>query len=174
MAQIGRFCWRCVVTLAIVFLAFRGFVYHDVSHIFRHSNQTRRTSTRYIVIHHDSIPRPTDVAEIDAYHRQEWGSGFGYHFYIDHSTITQVRGLDMMGAHTINYNHCSIGICLNGDFDTQEPTAFQLMALKGLVAFLKLKYPDAKVVGHGDLNDTKCPGRNLKRKIDQWYGNQDT
>ncbi len=158
--------------LLIVCIALIGWntIYHDVTHIFKHSNQTERNTTNYIVIHHDDIPYDTDVASVDNYHanHNKWGSGFAYHFYIDASGITQVRRIDKAGAAQIDHNWESVGICLNGDFDKRPPTLYQRILLDALVYFLRWKYPDAKVVPHSELNATDCCGKYLREYIKKY------
>ncbi|MFO8014698.1 MAG: peptidoglycan recognition family protein [Phycisphaerae bacterium] len=130
---------------------------------------------RYIVIHHSATP----TATVDAIRRYHVGIGFegvGYHFVINNGrapgtadgrvTPTQ-RWLDQRsGAHARighhpEYNSAGIGICLVGNFEKEPPTPKQMVALERLVLALCRRYDiglDA-VVGHGELKNTKCPGR---------------
>ena len=59
------------------------------------------------------------------------------------------------GAHTR-----SIAICLEGDFESESPTAAQLNTLRALLLDIKLRYPDIKVGGHRQVRGetTDCPG----------------
>jgi N-acetyl-anhydromuramyl-L-alanine amidase AmpD len=59
------------------------------------------------------------------------------------------------------YNTEGIGICLVGNFDRQPPTAAQMTSLEILVLALSRRYeiPLDRIVGHGELKNTQCPGR---------------
>ena len=70
-----------------------------------------------------------------------------------------------MGAHCENYNSVSIGICLEGNFEIEQPTEKQLTSLSELIQYLKKKYGNVQIVGHRDLNATACPGKNLYSKL---------
>jgi len=129
----------------------------------------------YIVIHHSG----TRSATVDAIRRYHVGIGFegvGYHFVINNGrapgsvdgriTPTQ-RWLDQRAgahariAHHPEYNRAGIGICLVGNFEKEPPTPAQMVALERLVLALCERY-DIRlhdVVGHGELKNTKCPGR---------------
>lgn len=170
MAKLLFFLLRVAGVVLILWAVFSVWIYHDLTHIFKHSNLSPRTETNFIVIHHDDIPYESDVASVDDYHanHNNWGSGFAYHFYIDASGISQVRRIDKASAAQLDHNWESVSICLNGNFDTQEPTPCQLIMLDALVYFLKWKYPDAKVVSHSNLNETNCCGKYLKDYITKY------
>ena len=87
-------------------------------------------------------------------------------------TIEQGRRPQMIGAHAYQHNKNSVGICVAGNFDLAKPNAAQMDSLKLLTAWLCHKYkldPMRKgvIVGHRNLNDTKCPGDNLYKKLDE-------
>ena len=69
------------------------------------------------------------------------------------------RPIDYAGAHTTNYNSVSVGICFEGNFETETMSAAQKQAGKELVQYLKTKYPKAQVKKHKDFNATACPGK---------------
>ena len=88
----------------------------------------------------------------------------GYHWYIERDgKIVKGRPEGIKGAHCINHNRDSIGVCYEGGLDTKgQPcdtrTEEQKSALLKLLAKLKQRYPDAKIVGHHDFNPHKsCP-----------------
>jgi len=131
----------------------------------------------YIVIHHSG----TRSATVDAIHRYHVGIGFegvGYHFVINNGrapgsldgriTPTERWGEQRPGAHARiahhpEYNRAGIGICLVGNFEKEPPTPDQMVALERLVLALCERY-DIRlhaVVGHGELKNTKCPGRHF-------------
>ena len=134
-----------------------------------------RKATEYIVIHHVGIPdvdKDSAATAIHKYHQEHNGwSGIGYHYLIrKDGTIEQGRLPEMVGRHAYEHNQTSVGVCLAGNFDVGQPTDKQMASVKELCRWLCRKYglePRKKgvIVGHRDLNDTACPGKNLYRKL---------
>ena len=79
------------------------------------------------------------------------------------SKIEPGRPEFMIGAHCLNHNAHSIGICYEGGLDIRgQPadtrTPEQKAALRWLLQQLHRAYPRALIVGHHDLNPQKaCP-----------------
>ena len=123
---------------------------------------TNRTTTRRIILHH--VAGTATVQGIhDQHARQGWG-GIGYHYFIDKDgTIYMGRAETAIGIHATNNNQDSIGICFNGNFETDTMSMAQMSAGKELVAHLRQKYNIAisSVVRHKDVNATACPGKNF-------------
>lgn len=120
-----------------------------------------RSRTDYIVIHHAAHPSCTPQ-DVHRWHLGNGWAGIGYHFFVSKAgTIHRGRPGSTIGAHVLGHNTDSIGICLEGDFEKENPTTKQLDALSWLVADLQKKYPGVKVVGHRDLLATTCPGKNF-------------
>ena len=69
----------------------------------------------------------------------------------------------MVGAHCLNHNQHSLGVCYEGGLNARgQPadtrTAEQKAALLWLLRQLRKAYPKALIVGHHDLNPQKaCP-----------------
>jgi len=125
----------------------------------------KRESTHFIVVHHAQAKTCT-VQDIDQWHKNNGWSGIGYAFLIKKDgTIYRGRPEWAQGAHCKGYNHNSIGICLEGDFTTENPTSLQLASLVELSRYLISLYPNARIVRHKDLNDTECPGQNLPNSV---------
>jgi len=130
---------------------------------------------KYLIIHHTASDRDkTTLADVDAWHKLRWpdfrsdllGYYVGYHYLIEaNGQITQTREDYEEGAHTIGYNQKSIGICLTGNFDLEEPSLLQLNALQPLLDRLKVQYniSSDKILGHCQVSATRCPGRRLLR-----------
>lgn len=121
---------------------------------------------RYLIIHCTATRRSqrVSVADIDRWHRAQGWNGCGYHYVITpDGTIHPARPVYEAGAHCRGYNTQSIGIVYTGGLtddglpaDTR--TEAQRLALRTLLHGLRRLFPDAKIVGHRDLNPAKqCP-----------------
>ena len=122
---------------------------------------TKRTKTNLIVLHHAAAKTCT-VQDIHRWHIDRGWSGIGYHFFVDKSgTVWRGRPEDRVGAHTVNYNSNSIGICFEGNFENEGMPAPQEAAGAALIAYLKGKYPIERIAGHGELKATACPGKSF-------------
>lgn len=125
-----------------------------------------------IIIHCAATPegRNFTVADIDQWHKQRGWRGIGYHFviYIDGS-VHKGRSVDEVGAHCLNHNAHSIGVCYIGGCtadgkrpkDTRTPA--QKAALRRLVGELKKQYPQASVHGHCEFANKACPAFDVKK-----------
>lgn len=109
--------------------------------------------------------------DIDAWHNQRGFKGIGYHYVIDlDGTVETGRPEDEIGAHCLNHNARSIGICYIGGLDTtgkakDTRTPQQKTALVKLVADLKLKYPNTTVHGHNEFANKACPCFTVKNEF---------
>ena len=123
-----------------------------------------------LIIVHCSAVRPdqtSSAAQIDSWHRRDnhWKLGIGYHYVIRRNgEIEPGRPEWQVGAHCVNHNAHSIGVCYEGGLDIRgQPadtrTAEQKAAMRTLLEQLHQRYPRALIVGHRDLNPAKkCPG----------------
>ena len=125
-----------------------------------------RTITLIVV--HCSAVKPdqtSSVAQIDTWHRERgYHLGVGYHYVIRRNgEIEPGRPEWMVGAHCLNHNRYSIGICYEGGLDIRgQPadtrTLEQKLAMLHLLEVLHRRYPKALIVGHRDLShDRDCP-----------------
>ena len=133
-----------------------------------------RTITLIVV--HCSAVRPdqsSSAAQIDSWHRKErhWKLGIGYHYVVRRDgTIEPGRPEEQIGAHCLNHNAHSIGVCYEGGLDIRgQPadtrTAEQKQAMRQLLEELHGRYPRALIVGHHDLNPGKpCPCYDVARE----------
>lgn len=94
-----------------------------------------------------------------------WGDIL-YHYYIDVAgKIGEGRDITFAGDSATSFdNDGRIQITVEGDFEREQPTQAQLKALMQLVTWLALQYgiPAEGIAGHGDFDQTNCPGRNLR------------
>ena len=94
------------------------------------------------------------------------------------SKIEPGRPEFMIGAHCLNHNAHSIGICYEGGLDIRgQPadtrTEAQKAALRRLLEDLHRAYPRALIVGHHDLDPRKpCPCFSPVTEYSQLKGNQ--
>ena len=136
-----------------------------------------RPKTEVIAIHHAGFPdgdKDSSAESIHKFHQETNGwAGIGYHFVIrKDGTIEQGRKISAVGAHAYHHNMNSIGICVSGNFELAKPTQKQMESLKLLTAWLCQKYKlnplgAGVIVGHRNLNDTDCPGKNLYKRLDE-------
>ena len=121
-----------------------------------------------LVIIHCSAVKPdqqSSAAQIDSWHRQRgYHLGIGYHYVIRRNgEIEPGRPEWMVGAHCLNHNKYSIGVCYEGGLDARgQPadtrTAEQKSAMRNLLEDLHKRHPRAVIVGHRDLShDRDCP-----------------
>ena len=121
-----------------------------------------------LIVIHCSAVRPdqtSSVAQIDTWHRDRgFKFGVGYHYVVRRNgEIEAGRPEWLAGAHCMNHNKYSIGVCYEGGLnargqpaDTRTPE--QKAALRTLLEDLHRRYPRAVIVGHHDLNPMKaCP-----------------
>lgn len=119
-----------------------------------------KKAIKYIVIHCSATrsSQTYSATELERDHRSRGFDGAGYHFYIRRDGSTKpMRPLSRIGAHTLGYNRCSIGVCYEGGLnDHGQPadtrTAEQRAALLDLLGRLRQTYPRAVIVGHRDLS----------------------
>lgn len=126
-----------------------------------------------LLIVHCSAVRPyqtSSAAQIDEWHKRRvthgihW-KGIGYHYVVRRDgTIEKGRPLWEAGAHCVNHNKHSIGICYEGGLDVNgveadTRTPKQKAALRELLEKLHQQFPKALIVGHCDLalDGRKCP-----------------
>lgn len=120
----------------------------------------RRAVTDAIVLHH-AAAETASAEDIDRIHKNNGWSGIGYHYYVRKSgEIHRGRPEWAVGAHVANHNGHTIGVCAEGNYETETamPPA-QLAALRALVAELRARYPDAAIKRHRDYMATACPGK---------------
>ena len=130
-----------------------------------------------LIIIHCSAVRPdqtSSAAQIDTWHRRDnhWKFGIGYHYVVRRDgSIEPGRPEWQVGAHCLNHNAHSIGVCYEGGLDIRgQPadtrTEAQKASLRTLLEDLHRRYPKALIVGHRDLDPTKeCPGfKNVARE----------
>ena len=135
-----------------------------------------RQETKYIVVH-CSQTRPSQkigAKEIDRWHRERGWLKIGYAKVIKRDgTVEQGRDDDELQAHVKNYNHVSTSVCVVGgamEDDWKQPednfTGEQWESLKKVLEELVIKFPEARIVGHYELDERKtCPNFNVREYL---------
>lgn len=118
----------------------------------------------HIVVHCSASPqgRGDNAETIHKWHQERGFDGIGYHKVIlEDGTVENGRPEYWQGAHARQYNRYSLGVCFIGEGG--DATTAQLQSLADVVLAWKKKHPEARVVGHSDLDPNKpdCPGFNV-------------
>jgi N-acetylmuramoyl-L-alanine amidase len=138
----------------------------------------KRRRWQFIVVH-NSGTRQGNARVFDYYHRhvRRMQNGLAYHFVIGNGTSTgngQIevgdrwrRQINGGHVHSDYLNNISLGICLVGDFNRDQPTRAQLDACEELIRYLrdrcgKTERGAIPVRPHREMNPprwpTDCPG----------------
>lgn len=140
----------------------------------------RQNPPPYIVVHHSATQTCQTVLSckklvksIQNYHMidNNW-EDIGYNFLIGgDGSIYEGRGWGIHGAHLIPYNARSLGICLLGNFEDEEPPNIQIEALKQLIYCAENTEKvtnDYHLIGHLQGSPTLCPGKFVYNIIQGW------
>jgi hypothetical protein len=138
----------------------------------------KRRRWQFIVVH-NSGTRQGNARVFDYYHKhvRRMQNGLAYHFVIGNGTSTgngQIevgdrwrRQINGGHVHSDYLNNISLGICLVGDFNRDQPTRAQLEACEELILYLrdrcgKTERGKIPVKPHREINPprwpTDCPG----------------
>ena len=119
-----------------------------------------------LIIHCSAVgPMQTSsVEQINQWHlARGWTNGCGYHYVIRRDgSIEKGRPEEMIGAHCLNHNKHSIGVCYEGGLDengnsVDTRTEAQKESMRNLLTELKKKHPKALIVGHNTFSNKSCP-----------------
>lgn len=139
-------------------------------------------TNNFIIIHHTATNKDkTTLTAINRVH-QKWfnyksslGWYIGYHYFISgNGIIRQTRRNDDYGVHcrADNMNAKSIGICLAGNFEIEQPSEKQLISLKKILERLKKDFniKNENILGHREVIGAKtaCPGKIFLKWIKQY------
>ncbi len=124
-----------------------------------------------LIVHHDGVSRSGPSFDvINEAHRQRdfplssLGFYVGYHRLIERDGTTRTARKDEEeGAHTIGQNRSSIGICLAGNFDIEDPTPEQIAELGAVLTHYCAKYhiPAKEIYPHRHFANKSCFGSRL-------------
>lgn len=116
------------------------------------------------------------IAEIRRWHQARGWSREGYHWFIDRDgKILPGRPETVIGAHVVERNQGTIGICLIGGHGSAETdqfednfTAAQDVSLRQLIQAISMRTRIRRVSGHNEYAAKSCPGFS----VTAWLGNQ--
>ena len=128
------------------------------------------------MIHHSAVSyavNPDQFIANNAYHRELWhfksslGYYLGYNYEISkNGSVKQARADGEPTAacwqNGLNNGKC-IHICLDGNFEIENPFCFSLCALNDLIDSLRVKYniPYKNIFFHKQFSKTLCPGKKM-------------
>ena len=121
-----------------------------------------------VIIHCTATSEDATVAAIKNYHVNVLGwSDIGYHFIIDeYGKILHGRPIEQVGAHCKGHNAHSIGIAYIGGKDGKDTrTYLQKNALRALVYWLRIIFPNASVRGHNEFSNKLCPCFDVQKEF---------
>lgn len=128
--------------------------------------KTSKRKIKEIIVHCSATREGKDftVDDIRKWHKRNGWSDIGYHYVVYRDgTVHLGRDVDLIGAHCVNHNAYSIGVCYIGGckFDGVTPkdtrTPQQKEALLKLLKELKRKYPLVTIHGHREYANKACP-----------------
>ncbi|MDQ6912193.1 MAG: peptidoglycan recognition protein family protein [Verrucomicrobiota bacterium] len=138
----------------------------------------QRARWKFIIVH-NSGTRQGNARAFDYYHRRvrRMQNGLAYHFVVGNGTSSgngQIevgdrwrRQINGGHVHSDYLNNISLGICLVGDFNRDQPTRAQLQATEELIRYLRercgrVEAGNIPVRPHREMNPprwaTDCPG----------------
>ena len=128
-----------------------------------------------VVIHCSATKPSMDICaeEIRQWHKERGWNDIGYHDVIRRDgTLEKGRDISIAGAHAKGHNFSSIGVCLIGGVDGNGKgednfAIIQKQNLRVYLDFMALRFPDAEILGHRDIEGVKkdCPCFNVR----EWY-----
>ena len=137
-----------------------------------------------LIVIHCTDTRATQSYTVEQLQRDHERRGFGkypgYHLYIRRDgTLYNTRPLQLKGCHVAGYNAHSIGVCYEGGKSEEgrmkseegrmksedNRTEVQKVVLREVLLELRKSFPEARIVGHHDLNPAKaCPCFDARRE----------
>lgn len=123
-----------------------------------------------IIIHCSATKEGQNVTveQIRQWHKKRGFKDIGYHYVIyNDGSVHLGRDVDIAGAHCLNHNSKSIGVCYIGGLDKDMKakdtrTDAQKVTLLDLLKQLKGLYPKATIHGHREYAAKACPCFDVK------------
>ena len=140
-------------------------IIHDVGLEFRgpSPNGGKQKVIDTVLYHHRD-----GYGDIESLHKMHFDKGWwgiGYHYYIRRDgSAYRGRPEEFVGSHAgskNDYNEHSLGLCFEGRFEQEPPTAEQIKTGQLLTADIESRHPIKYKKGHKDVTATACPGKNF-------------
>lgn len=136
----------------------------------------------FLVVHCSATPADRDIgaADIKRWHTDKGWRDIGYHYVIRRNgTVEKGRADTTPGAHEPRINRRSLAVCLVGGsppigsrahqrgLGENNFTDAQFASLLSRLRELKVKHPNAEILGHRDVPGVKkaCPSFDVK----EWW-----
>ena len=146
------------------------------------SDSLRSTRRISLLVLHCSDTRPDQDFTIEKLMRSHRARGFGtypgYHIYVRRDgSLYYCRPIAERGCHVKGHNSDSVGICYEGGHSCSPEykyednrTAEQMVVLDEIFTLLHEVYPEARIVGHCELNPCKaCPCLDPPASVEYQY-----
>ena len=134
-----------------------------------------------IIVHCTASPEGRDltVEQIRKQHKSQGWSDIGYHILVTLDGQAHLgRDMDISGAHAEGHNSHSIGVCYVGGVENRPGVAYkdlkakdtrteaQKATLLALLMDLRKLYPNARIIGHRDVDThgKDCPSFEAKEE----------
>lgn len=168
----------------------------------RNGSPVYNRGLRQVYVHHTATGNDYSRADVPGilrgmyrYHTASLGwFDLGYNYVVDRfgrAWVGRSGGIGKLvrGAHTLGFNHASVGISVIGNFETAPPTDRAVTAVVRLAAWKLDRYGRAArgavnvrsegsdrygagrkvrlriIAGHRDTNETACPGARLQARL---------
>lgn len=128
-----------------------------------------------LTLHHTAVSQtsvnqgPSRARQHQGYHQSLGWPDLAYHFLVDRSGLAyEGRDVRFRGDTGTEYDPTGhFLVCLEGDFDVQEPTAPQVETMVALFAWASQEYgiEASTLAGHGSYAVTSCPGSAVSAMI---------
>lgn len=133
---------------------------------------TTKRTIKEIIVHCTATKEGKDytIQDIKRWHKEKGYSDIGYHYIVYRDgSVHKGRSVDISGAHCVNHNANSVGVCYIGGLDSNgnpkdTRTDAQKTSLLKLLQDLKAVYPKAVIYGHCDFSNKACPSFNAKKE----------
>jgi hypothetical protein len=124
-----------------------------------------------LTLHHTAVSQtspaqgPSRARQHQRYHQSLGWPDLAYHFLVDRTGLAYAgRDVRFRGDTGTEYDPTGhFLVCMEGDFDAQEPTPAQLDTTAALFAWAVDRFgiePET-LAGHGAYADTSCPGASV-------------
>lgn len=123
-----------------------------------------------IAVHHTAAPKSTTWQSVASYHVNTRGfAGIGYHIGIRHGVVSYIGDIGTARAHVGGENDHLVGVCVAGDYRTDDLDPADADKLSRTLAILgRFLGRPVTVAGHKDFSPpghTVCPGAAIEAAL---------